>query len=108
MNRRSFIGSLAGALAGFAVLPPATTYARVWAATRKPVWVIDWSVIDMAALRTHQHGLYDFLVGRQGSDNIRRDATKALVRYRISRDDVKICAPSPSEMSRIFMDNFNL
>lgn len=34
MNRRSFIGNLAGALAGFAVLPPATTYGRVWRATR--------------------------------------------------------------------------
>lgn len=30
MNRRSFIA----ALAGFAILPPATTYARIWKATR--------------------------------------------------------------------------
>lgn len=34
MNRRLFIGNLAGALAGFAVLPPATTYERIWQATR--------------------------------------------------------------------------
>lgn len=34
MNRRSFIGNLAGALAGFAILPPAQTYERVWRAAR--------------------------------------------------------------------------
>lgn len=34
MNRRSFIGNLAGALAGFAVLPPATTYERIWRVQR--------------------------------------------------------------------------
>lgn len=35
MNRRRFIGNFAAALAGFAVLPPATTYGRVWRATRQ-------------------------------------------------------------------------
>lgn len=37
MNRRRFIGNLAGALAGFAILPPATTYHRVWRASRPVV-----------------------------------------------------------------------
>lgn len=44
MNRRSFIGNLAGALAGFAVLPPATTYERIWRATR-PVSVVHYANI---------------------------------------------------------------
>lgn len=39
MNRRRFIGNFAAALAGFAVLPPATTYERVWRATRPIVGV---------------------------------------------------------------------
>lgn len=38
MNRRSFIRSSALALFGFAVLPPAETYQRVWRATRQPVF----------------------------------------------------------------------
>lgn len=41
MNRRSFIGGFAAALAGFAVLPPATTYTRLWKAVRPvdPKWI---------------------------------------------------------------------
>ncbi len=34
MKRRSFFSTLATAVAGFAILPPATTYARVWRAQR--------------------------------------------------------------------------
>lgn len=34
MNRRSFFGTIATALAGFSVLPAATTYTRLWKATR--------------------------------------------------------------------------
>lgn len=34
MNRRSFIDILAKAAAGFTILPPATTYSRVWRAQR--------------------------------------------------------------------------
>ncbi len=41
MNRRSFFRTLAAATAGFAILPPATTYSRVWKATYRlnPDWV---------------------------------------------------------------------
>lgn len=39
MNRRDFIRGFAGALAGFTILPAATTYERLWKAERvvKPV-----------------------------------------------------------------------
>ncbi len=33
-SRRSFFSTLATAVAGFAILPPATTYARIWKAQR--------------------------------------------------------------------------
>ncbi len=33
-SRRSFFSTIATAVAGFAILPPATTYARVWKAQR--------------------------------------------------------------------------
>jgi len=44
MNRRSFFKTLATAAAGFTILPPATTYERVWKAQAKwlivnPEWV---------------------------------------------------------------------
>ncbi len=35
MNRRSFFAKLAVAAAGFTILPPATTYDRIWRPTRK-------------------------------------------------------------------------
>lgn len=35
MNRRNFFNTLASAVAGFTVLPPATTYSRIWRATMK-------------------------------------------------------------------------
>lgn len=34
MNRRGFFRTLAAATAGFAILPPAKTYERIWKATR--------------------------------------------------------------------------
>lgn len=34
MNRRNFFSTLATAVAGFTILPPATTYTRIWKATR--------------------------------------------------------------------------
>jgi hypothetical protein len=37
MNKRSFIKTLAAAAFGFAILPPATTYERVWRAIRAPI-----------------------------------------------------------------------
>lgn len=42
MNRRSFFQRLAMAGAAFSILPPATTYSRIWRAARAPVapvWV---------------------------------------------------------------------
>lgn len=37
MNRRHFLRSIAGAVAGFTILPPATTYSRIWKATRPAI-----------------------------------------------------------------------
>ncbi len=43
MNRRGFFKTLAVATAGFAILPPATTYQRVWKAASairvNPAWI---------------------------------------------------------------------
>lgn len=45
MNRRSFLGKLSAAVAGFAILPPATTYSRIWKAQKAipaqlvPYWI---------------------------------------------------------------------
>lgn len=36
MNRRGFLNALLKAGAGFSILPPATTYARIWRAQRFP------------------------------------------------------------------------
>ena len=38
MNRRGFFKTLAAATAGFSILPPATTYQRVWKATPMVKW----------------------------------------------------------------------
>lgn len=102
MNRRSFIGNLASALAGFAILPPATTYERIWRATRKPVGF--WTEMRWASLATPKHGIYDFLVGQRDRERIQRDATEAIMRYATapSLEEVKICVPSPDELRRIF------
>lgn len=42
MNRRGFIQGLAGALAGFAILPAATTYTRLWKAVVIPKINPEW------------------------------------------------------------------
>lgn len=34
MNRRGFIGGISAALAGFSILPAATTYTRLWKAVK--------------------------------------------------------------------------
>jgi len=41
MNRRGFFKTLAAATAGFTILPPSTTYQRIWKATRQinPAWL---------------------------------------------------------------------
>lgn len=44
MNRRSFFSTLSAAVAGFAILPPATTYHRIWRTTRPERLIVnpDW------------------------------------------------------------------
>lgn len=37
MKRRNFIGSLLAIGAGFSILPPATTYGRIWTAEKKVI-----------------------------------------------------------------------
>jgi hypothetical protein len=41
MNRRAFFRKLVLGTAAFSILPPATTYSRIWKATRQvnPMWV---------------------------------------------------------------------
>jgi len=45
MNRRNFFSTLATAAAGFTILPPATTYHRIWRPSRKISMMVlnpDW------------------------------------------------------------------
>lgn len=50
-NRRSFLRTIAAAAFGFSVLPPATTYNRVWRATREPVRLVTlWTQTQRAAI----------------------------------------------------------
>lgn len=44
MNRRGFLASLGKAVAGFTILPSATTYVRTWKAPSegKLLWVLEW------------------------------------------------------------------
>lgn len=48
MNRRTFLKPALTALAGFTVLPAATTYARKWKATASGLLVADRAVINPA------------------------------------------------------------
>lgn len=52
MNRRSFLTALGKAVAGFSILPPATTYGRVWRATVK----LDTEY--NCVMTPHPHGYY--------------------------------------------------
>lgn len=42
MNRRGFFRTLAAATAGFSILPPATTYQRIWKAVAMPKINPEW------------------------------------------------------------------
>lgn len=44
MNKRDFLATLAKAAAGFAILPAANTYKRVWHKTAENIWMPnpDW------------------------------------------------------------------
>lgn len=46
MNTRSFLKTLANAAMGFAILPPATTYSRIWKATRPPIEEYSCIMVD--------------------------------------------------------------
>lgn len=50
MNRRSFMRTLAGAVAGFTVLPPATTYERVWRVARPQLVEMAFQPVKFAGL----------------------------------------------------------
>lgn len=52
MNRRSFFSTLGKAVVGFTILPPATTYSRVWRATKVafPPWIIHWKAVEFKSL----------------------------------------------------------
>jgi hypothetical protein len=76
MNRRHFLSSLATAVAGFTILPPATTYQRVWKVSKPKLWVIDWSVIP----RT-QPTIYDFLLSRRQRDVVKPAVDDKMLSY---------------------------
>lgn len=49
-TRRNFFKTLLTAAAGFAILPPATTYGRIWRAERmveRSKWVIEWEDVKL-------------------------------------------------------------
>lgn len=46
INRRNFIKSLLTATAGFNILPPATTYDRIWRATPQPILITPNNLFD--------------------------------------------------------------
>lgn len=61
MNRRNFIGNILIAGASFAVLPPASTYDRIWKATKLPFWTALTAEIN-PAWRTAEYEIsYQFL-----------------------------------------------
>lgn len=66
-NRRNFFRTLATAVAGFAILPPATTYSRVWKATRQPLINPEFTAaeyeIDFVFNERALYGLWHFKVG---------------------------------------------
>ncbi len=43
MNRRGFFGKIGALAAGFMILPPATTYERIWKAGRRPLVCVEFS-----------------------------------------------------------------
>ena len=75
MNRRSFFKTLAAATAGFTILPPATTYQRIWKAQTQIVnpeyvnahfdpiqYIGDWKWLnDPLLIKRHPDGRFSFL-----------------------------------------------
>lgn len=61
MNRRSFFAKLAVAAAGFTILPPATTYDRIWKPVSKKVWIPNtaWEVAEFEIYFHDMPPLYD-------------------------------------------------
>jgi hypothetical protein len=71
MNRRSFLETLAKAAAAFTILPPATTYARVWRAQRN----LNYHCIMMPDV--NHYGDIDYLCDRVTADKLQAE----FVRY---------------------------
>ena len=45
MNRRNFLSSLVKGIGLFTILPPSTTYSRIWKATVNPDWInAEWEM----------------------------------------------------------------
>lgn len=55
MNRRNFLSTLGAAVTGFTILPPATTYSRIWKATYRPSSVGIWE--QLQACQSIEHPL---------------------------------------------------
>lgn len=64
MNRRNFFGKLLIAGASFAILPPASTYSRIWKAERKPFWTALTAEINPAWHCAQYEISYEFLNGQ--------------------------------------------
>lgn len=90
MNRRHFLRSIAGAVAGFTILPPATTYSRIWKATR-----------PVLKYRTTLIGVWEMLQSCEPmSDPTPLDIDKMIaLMYQVSRerraqDQIEIIVPT--------------
>ena len=46
MNRRNFLSNLAKSVGLFTILPPATTYSRIWKATIRSIPNPDWTISE--------------------------------------------------------------
>jgi len=83
IDRRDFISRFAGALAGFAVLPAATTYTRLWKAVRVPRFIPNPAYLDAPYIvgfvwggEMHIPGAYGLRLTILPPDEAWKDATK--------------------------------
>lgn len=70
MNRRSFIRNSALALFGFTVLPPATTYDRVWRVTKEVQYDVQYCCI-MAPPSDQAMFISSFFFGEKAIDPLK-------------------------------------
>jgi hypothetical protein len=66
MNRRSFLDRLAKAALGFSILPPATTYSRVWRVERPPVHLVAYWDQSLCATRCYDDSYVEFVESNMG------------------------------------------